>query len=105
MNSCEDCGKELVPATTWNAATPQQRAEWIAAGRVRHNAYGLCGTCYTKRWRHSALPGQAAAQPLFSSPRPCCRCGLSSWVQLCPDCRDVAITLDELEVWTERAAS
>lgn len=46
---CTHCRRRAVPANQWRAATTEQRQTWKQRRVVRHEARGLCASCYRRK--------------------------------------------------------
>lgn len=95
--TCRVCECQTVSQREHAKATPEQRAQWRAAGVRRAAGRGACNTCYVR------LRGQGRLAQLGHGAGPdttCGRCGVTHRRRggLCDDCR-AAVIEAALQTW------
>lgn len=98
---CSRCSCEMVPPYVARNSTPEQRAEWRAAGKKRSACRGVCINCYTFLLRHNLLDTYARVDggEVGAAAKPCPRCGVQTLTKLCLDCTEYVADTGEAERW------
>lgn len=97
---CSRCNCEMVPPYIAKNSTPEQRAEWLAAGKKRSACRRVCINCYTYLQRHGLLDTYARADGgEAGTPKACPRCGVQTLTKLCLDCTEYVADRGEAEQW------